>query len=101
MVFNTKILQKDKKIILQYIYSQGENNLQYWKDDLQKTVRLSFFDRVIIKNKEYFIGSFSTISSIKEIVKKSIINTINTNNYNLWFYDIISQNIYNFNKELP
>ncbi|MBU3015993.1 PAS domain-containing protein [Poseidonibacter lekithochrous] len=96
LVFNTKVQEKNKDIILKYIYSQGEDNLQYWKDDLERTVRLSFFDRVSIDKKEYFIGSFSTINSIKEITRKSILNTINTNNYNIWFYDIISQNTYNF-----
>ena len=97
LVFNTKIIPKNKDIILQYIYSQGKDNLQYWKDDLQKTVRLSFFDKIIIDKQEYYVGSFSTISSIKEITKESIINTINTNTYNIWFYDIISQSTYNFN----
>ncbi len=96
LVFNTKIQIKNKDIILKYIYSQGEDNLQYWKDDLQRTVRLSFFDKVTIDRSDYYIGSFSTISSIKEITRKSIINTIDTNNYNIWFYDIISQNTYNF-----
>ena len=52
LIFNTKILKKNKEIILQYIYSQGEDNLQYWKDDLKKTVRLSFFDKVIIDDIE-------------------------------------------------
>ncbi len=96
LIFNTKILEKNKKITLQYLYSQGKDNLQYWKDDLKNTVRLSFFDSIIINKKEYFIGSFSTINSIKEITKESIINTINNNSYNIWFYDIISQNTYNF-----
>jgi len=97
LIFNTKIRTKNRDIILQYIYSQGENNLQYWKDDLKRTVRLSFFDRVVIRDNEYFIGSFSTINSIKEITKESIINTIKDENYNIWFYDIFSQNTYNFN----
>jgi PAS domain S-box-containing protein len=96
LIFSIKILQKNKEITLKYIYSQGKNNLQYWKDDLKRTVRLSFFDSVIIDNKEYFIGSFSTINSIKEITRLAIINTINTNSYNIWFYDIIYQNTYNF-----
>jgi len=96
LIFNTKILKKNKELTLQYLYSQGKDNLQYWKDDLKNTVRLSFFDNTIIDGKEYFIGSFSTINSIKEITKESIINTINNNSYNIWFYDIIFQNTYNF-----
>lgn len=96
LIFNTKILPENRNIILQYIYSQGKNNLQFWKDDLKRTVRLSFFDSIIIDEKEYYIGSFSTISSIKEITKETIINTINSENYNIWFYDISLSNTYNF-----
>jgi len=96
LIFNTKILKKNQEITLQYLYSQGKNNLQYWKDDLKNTVRLSFFDKTTIDDDEYFIGSFSTINSIKEITKESIVNTINNGSYNIWFYDIISQNTYNF-----
>ncbi len=89
--------KKYKEFILKYIYSQGNDNLQYWKDDVARTVRLSFFDRLTIHNKEYFIGSFSTINSIKEITKTAIINAINNKNFKIWFYDIISQKTYNFN----
>ncbi|MGB7403668.1 MAG: PAS domain-containing sensor histidine kinase [Arcobacter sp.] len=89
--------KKYKEFILKYIYSQGNDNLQYWKDDVARTVRLSFFDKVTINKKEYFIGSFSTINSIKEITKTAIINAINTKKFPIWFYDIISQKTYNFN----
>jgi len=99
LIFNVEILQKNKDITLQYIYSQGKNNLQYWKDDLKRTVRLSFFDSIEIDGSEYFVGSFSTINSIKEITRASILDTINTGAYNVWFYDIIYQNTYNFNNE--
>jgi len=95
LIFNTnKIVHEN--ITLKYIYSQGQNNLQYWKDDLKKTVRLSFFDYININGYEYYIGSFSTINSIKEITKEAIINTIKKENYNIWFYDVIFQDTYNF-----
>ena len=96
LIFNTEILKKNKDITLKYIYSQGNDNLQYWKDDLKKTVRLSFFDKTIVDGKEYFVGSFSTINSIRKITKESIINIISQGSYNIWFYDLISQNTYNF-----
>ena len=99
IIFNTKETKKNNNIIIQYIYSQGGSNLQYWKDDLKKTVRLSFFDSVNINGYEYFIGSFSTINSIKAITKDAIINIINKKNHNLWFYDLINQESYNFNKQ--
>ena len=96
LIFSTRSIPKNKKLTLQYIYSQGKNNLQYWKDDLKRTLRLSFFDTLMINDEEYFIGSFSTINSIKEITKSSILDTIDTNLYDIWFYDIIFQQTYNY-----
>jgi PAS domain S-box-containing protein len=91
--------KKYRNFILMYIYSQGTENLQYWRDDVANTVRLSFFDKVIIDDEEYYIGSFSTINSIRVITKNAIIDAINSDDFDIWFYDIISQQTYNFNKE--
>ena len=98
LIFNSN-KKSHENITLQYIFSQGQNNLQYWKDDLKRTVRLSFFDSVRINGYEYFIGSFSTINSIKEITRNSIIDTISNQNYNIWFYDVISQDTFNFSNK--
>lgn len=86
-----------KNITLSYILSQGKNNTQYWKNDDKNTVRLSFFDKVNIYGKEYCIGSFSTINSIKKITKDSIIDSIIKNDSKIWFYDILTQETFNFN----
>ena len=91
--------EKYKDFTLKYIFSQGHNNLQYWKDDVAKTVRLSFFDKLTIDGEDYYIGSFSTINSIKEITKTAIIDAINGGDFDIWFYDIISQKTYNFEKQ--
>uniref|UniRef100_UPI00404808DD PAS domain-containing sensor histidine kinase n=1 Tax=Aliarcobacter sp. TaxID=2321116 RepID=UPI00404808DD len=96
IVFNTSSSRKYEEIILQYIYSQGKNNLQYWNDDLNKTIRFSFFDNTIINDQVFYIGSFSTINSIKEITRDSIIKTINNSFIHIWFYDLLSQNVYNY-----
>ncbi|MFT5836403.1 MAG: PAS domain S-box-containing protein [Sulfurimonas sp.] len=98
LIFNTKDKSKlYKNLTLKYIYSQGDNNLQFWKDDLKKKVRLSFFDSIVIDGSEYHIGSFSTINSIKKITKDLIIDALKTQKFNIWFYDIISQDTFNFN----
>lgn len=96
IVFNTSSSRKYEEIILQYIYSQGKNNLQYWNDDLNKTIRFSFFDNTIINDEVFYIGSFSTINSIKEITRDSIVKTINSSFIHIWFYDLLSQNVYNY-----
>ena len=97
LIFNTKNLEsKYRDLTLKYIYSQGNNNLQYWNDDVNKTVRLSFFDSIKINGLEYYIGSFSTINSIRKITKELILNSIKTQDFNIWFYDVISQDTFNF-----
>ena len=98
LIFNYKD-KKYKDLILMYIYSQGNENLQYWKDDIANTVRLSFYDKVLIDDEEYYIGALSTINSISMITKNAIIDAINSNNFDIWFYDLISQKTYNFNKK--
>ncbi|WP_294965098.1 PAS domain-containing sensor histidine kinase [Sulfurimonas sp.] len=97
LIFNTKDKSTlYKNLTLKYIYSQGDNNLQFWNDDVKKKVRLSFFDSIIIDGSKYYIGSFSTINSIKAITKALIIDAIKTQKFNIWFYDIISQDTFNF-----
>ncbi len=98
IIFNTKINNdSQQKITLQYIYSQGKDNLQYWKNDIDQTIRLSFFDILKIDGEEYYIGSFSTINSIDAITKESIMKSINNTKVHIWFYDLARQDVYNYN----
>jgi len=99
LIFTANNNSNAMKITLQYIHSQGINNLQYWNDDLKKTIRLSFFDSIEIKGEEYFIGSFSTVNSIKKITKKSILSLIKKGKEHFWFYDVILQDAFNFNNK--
>lgn len=99
LIFNKSITKNSENLTLQYIYSQGGNNLQYWNDDLKKTVRLSFFDTLVIGKKKYFVGAFSTISSIKEITRNSIFEVIKTSKLHFWYYDLINQKVYNYNNQ--
>ncbi len=99
LIFNTKKQTQYQNITLQYIASQGKNNLQYWKDDLKNTIRLSFFDRITMNNYEYYVGAFSTTNSMKAITKASILDTIKSHNFDIWFYDVLSQSTFNFNKK--
>lgn len=97
LIFSMKSTKNKLDLTLKYISSQGENNLQYWRDDLKETLRLSFFDEVFIDSKRYFVGALSTISSSKKILKDSIIETIKFENKDIWFYDIFTKKIFNFN----
>jgi PAS domain S-box-containing protein len=102
IIFNAQNTKNFQDITLEYIYSQGKNNLQYWNDDIKKTVRLSFFDNLILDNETYYVGAFSTINSIKKITRDSIVESINKSKVHIWFFDLLSQDIYNYHnfKEL-
>ncbi|PHR68842.1 MAG: hypothetical protein COA66_16010 [Arcobacter sp.] len=99
LIFTSNNNKNAMKITLQYIHSQGINNLQYWSDDLKKTIRLSFFDSILIKGEEYFIGSFSTVNSIKKITQKSILSLIKKSKEHFWFYDVVLQDAFNFHNK--
>ena len=96
LIFDTSKIDF-RNIVLQYIFSQGKNNLQYWKDDINSTIRLSFFDTLVIDSKTYYIGSFSTVNSIKKITTKAILESLNSNSYDVWFYDLSHKNSFNYN----
>jgi len=100
VMFNHPNSKKFKELTLQYISSQGKNNFQYWKYDLQKNLILSFFDTFTIKNKEYYIGAFSSINNIKQITKKVIKKTIGELkkdlDYTIWFYDSNTKMVFNY-----
>ena len=94
-----------KELVLQYIYSQGRYNLQEWKNDLTGVLKLSFFDTLEEKNKTYYVGTFSKDENIRFITRNIIIKEIDnlnkTDDYNIWFLDLITKITYNFkNKNL-
>jgi signal transduction histidine kinase len=100
-MFNTDNKNKFKTLLLMYISSQGKNNLQSWKYDFHKNMLLSFFDILELNNTKLYIGAFSTVENIQQITKESIIKSIlnmkSKANYNIWFYNSITQQTFNYN----
>ncbi len=98
LIFGTKDRQKYNKLVLQYIYSQGNDNFQYWIDDIKKTVRVSFFDSFEFGDKIFYLGAFSTIDSLRAVTKNAIVSSIDAlkgDDY-IWFYDFVKKEVYNF-----
>ena len=94
-----------KNLVLQYIYSQGRYNLQEWKNNLTGVLKLSFFDTLEKKDGRYYVGAFSRDENIRLITRSIIIEEIDkldkSNDYNIWFYDLLTKSTYNFkNKNL-
>ncbi len=97
LIFGEKDAKKYDRLVLKYIYSQGGDNFQYWIDDVKKTVRVTFFDKIYIQNQLFFIGAFSTINNLRDITKNIIISNIKTGRSDyIWFYDMIDKEVYNF-----
>ena len=93
------------ELVLKYIYSQGRYNLQEWKNDLTGVLKLSFFDILEEKDNTYYVGTFSKDENIRFITRNMIIKQIDnldkSNDYNIWFLDLITKITYNFkNKNL-
>ena len=97
LIFGQKDIEKYNRLVLKYIYSQGRDNFQYWIDDVKKTVRVTFFDKIYIQNQFFFIGAFSTINNLRDITKNIIISNIQAKKRDyIWFYDMINKDVYNF-----
>ena len=92
-----------KDLVLQYIYSQGRYNLQEWKNNLTGVLKLSFFDILEKKDGTYYVGTFSRDENIRLITRSIIIDEITklekSNDYNIWFYDLLTKSTYNFKNE--
>jgi PAS domain S-box-containing protein len=89
-----------KELVLKYIYSQGRYNLQEWKNDLTGVLKLSFFDTLNKNDETYYIGVFSKDENMRLITKDMIIEQIKkSNNYHIWFLDLINKLTYNFNNK--
>ena len=96
LIFDNSINSFKQQLTLKYIYSQGEDNLQYWKDEINKNIKLSYFDSLQINSKIYHLGFFSTLKSLKKITLESLYELIELNQNDFWFFDFSNHTIYNF-----
>ena len=104
LIFNKK---KDKKYLdltLLYISSQGIDSSFSWRDDHDKTIQLSYFDKT--EDGELYIGAFSLVDSIRNLTLDEYVRSINntpsdtTRGYYFWIYDYAKRNSFNIdNKE--
>ncbi len=92
-----------RNIVLQYISSQGRYNIQEWKNDLTGALKVSFFDSIEINGQKFFVGTFSKVKNMRYITKNLIIEEIDllkkSDDYSIWFLDLITKLSYNFNNK--
>lgn len=95
LIFSQTHNPKLLKITLMYIDSQGSKTSFRWKDDIKRTIQLSYFETC---KQNLRIGAFSSLDSLRKITKQTILETIAKNKnekYYLWFYDNITKQAYN------
>ncbi len=101
LIFNQKPDKKYLELTLLYISSQGADSSLSWRDEIDKTIQLSYFDKT--PDGEFFIGAFSLVDSLRNLTLdeyvRSIVNTpTNTKRgYYFWLYDYAKRNSFNIN----
>lgn len=94
LIFSERNNKELLKITLMYIASQGQKSSFRWKDDIRKTIQLSYFETY----GKWHIGVFSSIDSLKKITQNLLLENIaslSSREYFVWLYDIIEKKVYN------
>ena len=98
LIFGPKRGKLHLDITLKYILSQGDEVSMYWKNDLTKTIQVSYF--VVNEAAGLNMGAFSSIDYFKNLTTTAYINAIASGLYNpegfyFWLYDQELDRIYN------
>jgi len=102
LIFNTKDNKKLLQITLLYIQSQGKNSSFSWKNDLSKTIQLSYFQNS--DDSQIYIGAFSSIDSLKTLTSNAFLNSIRDSSYApkdfyFWLFDKAEKKAYNLKNQ--
>ncbi len=103
LIFSKKNEKKYLDLTLLYIFSQGTDSSLSWRNEIDKTIQLSYFDKT--SDGELYIGAFSLVDSLRNLTLdeyvRSIINTPSDINrdYYFWIYDYAKRNSFNINNQ--
>ncbi len=99
LIFNKKTEKKYLELTLLYISSQGKDSSLSWRDDIDKTIQLSYFDKT--DDGELFIGAFSLVDSLRNLTLDQYVRSIITQptfpkkEYYFWIHDYEKRNSFN------
>lgn len=99
LIFNQKQNKKYLDLTLLYIFSQGTDSSLSWRNEIDKTIQLSYFDKTF--DGELYIGAFSLVDSLRNLTideyVRSIISTpsYTKRGYYFWLYDYAKRNSFN------
>ncbi len=103
LIFGSKRGKRHLDITLMYMKSQGDDSAMYWKNDLTKTIQLSYF--VTDERAGIYIGAFSSIDYFKNLTTTAYINAIasglyNPKGYYFWLHDQEGAKVYNLYNQM-
>lgn len=103
LIFGEKRGKRHLDITLMYMKSQGNDSSMSWKNDLTKTIQLSYF--VIEEHAQIYIGAFSSVDYFRNLTTTAYINAIasglyNPEGYYFWFYDQARNKVYNLENHM-
>ncbi len=96
LIFSESSDKKHLQISLMYIASQGAVSSHRWKNEVDNTIQVSYFNK--IAENDWYIGAFSSIDSLKNLTSNIFLQGIRESSYDdyyLWLYDLDSKKIFN------
>ncbi len=75
LIFNQKKDTKYLDLTLLYISSQGTDSSLSWRNEIDRTIQLSYFDKTF--DGELFIGAFSLVDSLRNLTLDEYVRSIN------------------------
>ena len=100
LIFNRQNSPTLLRITMMYILSQGRHSALSWKNDLDKTIQLSYFEQT---DDGLFVGAFSRVDDLRSITRQAFADAIAADRssapsgYHFWLYDHAQERIFNWN----
>ncbi len=101
LIFNKSHDPGHLKITLMYILSQGDRSALSWKNDLDKTIQMSYFERT---EDGVYLGAFSRVDDLRSITRKAFAKAIEAaasdpRPYHFWLYDHMQERVFNDDRQ--
>ena len=87
-------------ITMKHILSQGHSSTLSWQNDLDKTIQLSYFERIGTDRDGFYFGAFSRVDDLRSITLHTLTERITNpalapEGYYFWLYDHTGRRTFN------
>jgi PAS domain S-box-containing protein len=102
LIFNKSNDPNFLTITMQYILSQGDASSHTWKNDMDKTVQMSYFRH--IPTAHMYVGAFSRVDNLRNITRNAFVTAMYRHRYTpkgyyFWLYDQVDQLAFNLHNQ--